>query len=160
LKTNPASPAPVVTDSVNEKVSRKDILVSDRVRLLDLDTVRAIRGCTTEGVLASVGDATHPVFLRWVFNMSAHTDGKIRLLRFWIAEVVGTMDPADKWASPAEVIGEILGARQRWARGELERAFLLSAQTISMLIRAGEWHEVNRQVTRQSLERFMERRLQ
>jgi len=133
------------------------LVVSARVTLVDLGTVRVARGCDAESVFDCVGDATHPKFLRWVFNVAVNPDGDIRELRFWEEEIFGT---ADKWCEPRTAIARILGNRRSFPRGEIEVAWNINATTISRLVRAGEITEVNRVVTRASLAAFLERRLQ
>ena len=127
-----------------------------RCIFVSLDVLRAVRGCDAETILETVGDATHPNFMRWVFNMAVNPAAR-RELRFWVPEVSGGMD---KWAAPATVIDQILGRRKGFPRGEIEIAWGLNATTIGRLVSAGEIVELNHQLTRDSLAAFLERRLQ
>lgn len=131
--------------------------VSARCVLVPLETVRIQRGCDAESVLRTVGDATHPRFLRWVFNLGVNRLGDIRELRFWKDEVAGIADP---WAEPETAIELILGKRETFPRGEIEVAWTINATTIGRLIRAGELEESNHKLTRASLAAFLKRRLQ
>ena len=139
--------------------------ISARSALITLEAVRIARGCDAESVLNCVGDATHPKFLRWVFDLSVNPN-RIRELRFWKEEVwqSGKRESGkaetDAWAEPAAVINQILGARKTFPRGEIEIAWCVNATTIGRLVRAGELTEVKRQLTRASLAAFLERRLQ
>ena len=137
--------------------AKTDLKISARTTLLDLYTVRVARGCDAESVRNCVGDATHPGFLRWVFNVAIKRDGGKRELRFWKDEICDTVD---KWAAPQLVISKILGTRRSYPRGEIEIQWTINATTISRLVRAGELAEVNRELTRESLAGFLERRLQ
>jgi hypothetical protein len=130
--------------------------VSPRVCLVDMGTVRAVRGVDAETVVKWVGNGTHPNFLRWVFNIGRKSDG-IRSLRFWREEIFGTVD---KWGEPALTIERILGQRQTFWRGELEIQWTASAVLIMNLIRAGEITEESSGISRQSLTDFLKRRLQ
>ena len=131
--------------------------ISPRIVFVTLGVVRAALGCTAESVLKSVGDATHPHFLRWVFDVSPATDRRARELRFWKEELLGK---ADKWAAPQTIIPQILGTRKNFPRGEIEVQWVVNATTIGRLIRAGELAETEQGVTRASLAAFLERRLQ
>jgi len=131
--------------------------VSARCTLVTLEFVRNLRGCDAETVRAAVGDATHPKFLRWVFDLAVRPDGLKRELRFWKQDILGA---ADGWMEPAAAIALILGSKERFARGEMEVAWTVHPTTISRLIRAGEIIEVNNKLTRASLAAFLERRLQ
>lgn len=130
--------------------------VSARVKLVNISMVRAVRGCDALTVLKSVGDATHPKFLRWVFDVAVKP-ARTRELRFWKDEISGDVD---KWAEPEIIIGKILGERKSFPRTEIEIQWTMSAITISHLVRAGEIAEVNHQLTRASLAEFLKRRLQ
>ena len=149
--------------------------ISARSALVTLETVRITRGCDAESVLNCVGDATHPKFLRWVFNVALLAEGQIRELRFWKDEVLeaaqqhrptanGRADLpvclVDKWAEPMTVINKILGNRQSFPRGEIEVQWTINATTISRLVKAGELTEFNKALTRASLADFLQRRLQ
>ena len=138
-------------------IQARDCPVSPRIIFVTLGVVRAMRGCDAESVLNSVGDATHPKFLRWVFDVSPVTGRKARELRFWKEEIYGN---ADKWAAPQTIIPQILGARQSFPRGEIEVQWVVNATTIGRLIRAGELMEASGGITRASLAAFLERRLQ
>ena len=129
---------------------------SSRVKLVGISTVRAIRGCNAEMVLKSIGDATHPNFIRWAFDVAVKP-ARTRELRFWLEEICGAVD---KWAEPEIVIGKILGDRKSFPRTEIEIQWTMSAITISHLVRAGEITEVNHKLMRASLAAFLERRLQ
>jgi hypothetical protein len=139
-----------------------EMFISPRVRLVSIGMVRTIRGCDADTVLKCVEDATHPNFLRWVFNVAVKPAG-IRNLRFWRDELAGNVD---KWAEPKTVIEKILGDRHSFPRRELAASWSLSRVTISRLVRAGELVEVAgrkgqaREVTRASLAAFLKRRLQ
>ncbi len=137
--------------------SRTGLLISPRVRLVNIGTVSTIRGCDAEAVLRSVADSTHPKFLRWVFNIAQKSSGRIRDLRFWKDELCGDVD---KWAEPENIIEKILGDRQSFPRGEIEVQWTVSATTMSTLVRSGEITEVNHKLTRASLAAFLKRRLQ
>jgi hypothetical protein len=139
--------------------SAKVILpISPRIVLLPLGVIRVTRGNDAESILNCVGDATHPKFLRWVFNVAVNLT-RTRNLRFWKDEVLG--DPSvDKWGEPKVVISRILGTRQTFPRAEIEVQWTISAQTILLLVRAGELEEVNHKLTHASLAAFLERRLQ
>lgn len=135
------------------------IEVSARCTLVGLDFVRNQRGCDAESVLNCVGNATHPRFLRWVFNLAVNAeDARRRELRFWKDEIL-LEGRCDKWCEPAQAVEKILGSRRTFPRGEIEVAWTLHAATISRLIRAGEITEINRQLTRPSLAAFLTRRL-
>lgn len=129
--------------------------------MVPLEAVRLARGCDAEAVLKSVGDATHPKWLRWVFNLAAQPDSR-RDLRFWIEELRedGQRGSVDKWTNPKTVIAKILGSRRGFPRGEIERQWTFSSNTIARLVRAGELAEAGRELTRESLAAFLERRLQ
>jgi hypothetical protein len=129
---------------------------SSRVKLVTISTVRTVRGCNAEMVLKSVGDATHPNFIRWAFDVAVKL-ARNRELRFWKDEIFGDVD---KWAEPEIVIGKILGERRSFPRTEIEIQWTITAQTVSRLVRAGELAEVNNKLTRASLAAFLERRLQ
>jgi hypothetical protein len=131
--------------------------VSARCTLVTLEFVRNLRGCDAQSVRASVADATHPQCLRWAFDLAVRPDGLKRELRFWKEDALGC---ADRWLEPAVAIGRILGARERFARGEIEVAWTVHPTTIGRLLRAGEITEVNHKLTRASLAAFLERRLQ
>jgi hypothetical protein len=118
--------------------------------------VRAVRGCDARTVLKSVGDATHPNFIRWAFDVAVKP-ARTRELRFWKDEIFGNVD---KWAEPKIVIGKILGHRKSFPRAEIEIQWTLSPISISHLVRAGEITEANHELTRDSLAAFLERRLQ
>jgi hypothetical protein len=122
-----------------------------------LEAVRIARGCDAESVLNCVGDAMHPKFLRWVFNVSVKPNGDIRELRFWKEEAFGA---ADAWMPHPDAISRILGTRRTFPRGEIEVQWTVNAMTISRLVRTGELIEVNHELTRASLAAFLERRLQ
>jgi|ERR1039458_2092001 hypothetical protein len=137
--------------------------ISPRIVFITLGVVRVVRGCDAESVLKSVGDATHPKFLRWVFDISPVAGRKARELRFWKEEIWGNVD---KWAAPGIIIPQILGPRQSFPRGEIEVQWIINSSTISRLVRAGELTEgprrtgQHRELTRASLAAFLERRLQ
>ncbi|MGA2178804.1 MAG: hypothetical protein ABSH15_04395 [Verrucomicrobiota bacterium] len=131
--------------------------ISARTVLVTLEAVRIARGCDAESVLNCVGDATHPKFLRWVFNIGVKPDGEIRELRFWKEEITGDVN---KWSEPRVAIAKILGTRRTFPRGEIEVQWTMNHMTISRLVRTGELTEVNRELTRASLAAFLERRLQ
>ena len=137
--------------------------VSARVALVDVGSVRIHRGCDAESVFGCVGDATHPKFLRWVFNLAVNPSGEKRELRFWKEEVYGN---ADAWMPAEDAIAKILGNRRTFPRGEIEVAWAVNATTISRLVRTGELTEGPRrtghhyELTRASLAAFLERRLQ
>jgi hypothetical protein len=133
--------------------------ISARSALITLETVRIMRGCDAETILDAVGIATHPRFLRWIFDVSAKQGGKIRELRFWKDELTDAAS-VSKWAEPKHMIPRILGNRRSFPRGEIEVQWTINAMTISRLVRAGELTEVNRELTRASLAAFLERRLQ
>ena len=137
--------------------------ISARSALVTLETVRITRGCDAESVLNCVGDATHPKFLRWAFNVAVDANGTIRELRFFKDEVLGLMEPGrdlldEKHVRP--VINKILGNRQSFPRGEIEVQWTINATTISRHVKAGELTEFNKALTRASLAAFLERRLQ
>lgn len=144
-------------NSQSKLPARTEIFINPRVRLVNISTVRTVRGCDAEAVLNCVGDATHPHFLRWVFNLALKQDGKIRELRFLKDELLG---PVDKWAAPRKIIEKILGDRRSFPRGEIEVQWTINATTISRLIARGELTEIKNQITRASLAAFLERRLQ
>ncbi len=129
--------------------------ISARSALITLEAVRIARGCDAESVLNCVGDATHPKFLRWVFDLAIGKE--IRNLRFWKDELTGDVE---KWCEPSVTVSKILGDRQAFPRGEIEILFTTHSAPITRLVRAGELVEVNRQLTRASLAAFLERRLQ
>jgi hypothetical protein len=135
---------------------RTGMFTSPRIKLVGISTVRVIRGCNAETVLKSVGDAMHPNFIRWAFDISVKP-ARTRELRFWMDEICGDVD---KWAEPEIAIGKILGERKSFPRTEIEIQWITSAITISHLVRAGEIAEVNHQLTHTSLVAFLERRLQ
>lgn len=130
--------------------------ISARTVLVTLEAVRIHRGCDAESVLNCVGDATHPKFLRWVFDLSVAA-AKIRELRFWKEDAFGTVDA---WMPHQDAIARILGTRRTFPRGEIELQWTINATTISRLVRTGELAEVNHELTRASLAAFLERRLQ
>jgi hypothetical protein len=131
--------------------------ISARIALVDLGAVRISRGCDADSVLNCIGDATHPKFLRWVFNVAVNPAGKTRELRFWKDELTGEVN---KWVEPKSVIEKILGSRRSFPRGEIEVQWTVNSVTISRLVRAGELAEVNHELTRASLAAFLKRRLQ
>ncbi len=131
--------------------------INPRIVFVTLEVIRAVRGCDAETVLKSIGDATRPNLLRWVFDVSPSVGRKIRELRFWKAEI---WSHADKWAAPEVIIPQILGTRQGFSRGEIEIQWVVNSTTISRLVNAGELTEVNHKLTRASLAAFLERRLQ
>ncbi|MGA2788669.1 MAG: hypothetical protein ABSF60_14205 [Verrucomicrobiota bacterium] len=132
--------------------------ISARTVLVTLEAVRIARGCDAESVLNCVGDATHPKFLRWVFNVGVKPDGDIRELRFWKDELLGAVGV--RWSPEKEIISKILGNRRTFPRGEIEVQWTINSTTITRLVRAGEFTEVNHELTRASLAAFLERRLQ
>ncbi len=148
--------------------------ISARSVLITLEAVRIARGCDAESVINCVGAATHPKFLRWVFDVSVRPQRaggilppdqtrRIRELRFWKDEILADGHRAtasDKFADPAATIALILGTRTSFQRGEIEVQWCINATTISRLVRAGELTEVNHRLTRASLAAFLERRLQ
>ena len=131
--------------------------IGARTVLVTLETVRIKRGCDAESVLNCVGDAMHPKFLRWAFNIGVKPNGEIRELRFWKDELFGD---ADAWMPLDVAIARILGTRRTFPRGEIEVQWTMNHMTISRLIRAGELTEINHELTRASLAAFLERRLQ
>jgi hypothetical protein len=142
---------------LNKSTTRNvPIEVSARVKLVTISMVRAVRGCDARTVRKSVGDAMHPNFIRWAFDV-AGKPARNRELRFWKDEIFGDVD---KWAEPAIVIGKILGDRKSCPRTEIEIQWTMSAISISHLVRAGEFTEVNHELTRSSLAAFLKRRLQ
>lgn len=139
--------------------------VSARCSLVTLEFVRNLRGCDAESVLNCVGDATHPKFLRWVFNVAVDEgDERRRELRFWKDEVIAGSAVLSAEPRPGKdtstVVDKILGARQWFPRGEVEVQWTVNAATIMRLVRVRELIEVNRQITRGSLVSFLKRRLQ
>lgn len=136
---------------------KTSLAISPRCTLVTLEFVRSLRGCDAESVRAAVGDATHPRWLRWVFDFSTLISGKKRELRFWKSDVMGEVD---RWMEPAQAITRILGTRDRFARGEIEVAWTVHPTTISRWIAAGEITEINQKLTAESLAAFLERRLQ
>jgi len=150
---------------MNATQSKLPLEISARCTLVTLEFVRNLRGCDAESVLNCVGDATHPKFLLWVFDvgvqaLACREKGR-RELRFWKEEVLGEMGHKLKLElQPAAVAARILGSRQEFPRGEIEIQWTINAMTIARLIRAGELTEVNHKLTRASLAAFLERRLQ
>jgi hypothetical protein len=139
-------------------IPARQATVHPRIVFVTLSVVRIMRGCDAETVLKCIGDGTNPQCLRWVFNVAVNgNNSKRRELRFWREEIWGN---ASKWTEPQIVIGEILGARQSFPRGEIEVQWLLGHNTISRLVRAGELTEVNHELPRAGLAEFLERRLQ
>ena len=139
------------------------IILNDRVVLIGVSLVCAIRGCSAEDVADSIGDALHPKGIRWAFNLSINPKGRCKALRIWRNEILSECNPGfpkvDKFCSPRRVIDQILGTRQNFPRGEIERQWVLSAQTILRFVRDGEIKELNHQITRASLAALLERRL-
>lgn len=150
---NPQATAP---GNGSTQGNRAMVPISPRIVFFTLGIVRSVRGCDAETVLNSVGDATHPHFLRWVFNVAVKPGGR-HDLRFWKNEIWGS---AGKWAEPGNVIAQILGGRQSFPRGEIEVQWVLTSTTLSRLIRAKELAEENGELPRASLAAFLERRLQ
>ena len=95
--------------------------LSPRVPLVKLDTVIAARGEYPYAINAHVESGT----LRWVFNLAVKPGGSPRDLRFWGREV--SVFAAGQFAEHAalrsagvdEVIGEILGVREKFRSGEV-----------------------------------------
>ena len=155
----PPEPSVSKPEADNVVIPESDTVISPRVTLVDLNTVRTLRGCDAQSVLASVADATHPQFLRWVFNLAVDEgDIRRRTLRFWRDEVVDT--DMDKGTEPAQAIQRILGRRPRFRRIDIEIAWTLNASTIARFVRAGEIAEQDHHLTRDSLAGFLERRLE
>lgn len=133
------------------------IVLSARCALVGMEFMRSLRGCDADTVLACVGVATHPQYLRWVFNVAVDArDARRRELRFWKDEVMGL---AVNRLPVADGLRRILGERAAWKRGDLEIAWTINAMTISRLVRARELTEANHGITRASLAAFLKRRL-
>ena len=96
--------------------------------MLHLDVVRIVRGCDSESVLRAVCDATHPQWLRWVFNLAVDPTRRNRSLRFWKDELSGTVE---KSITPALAIEKILGQRREFPRGEIEIQWCLHSSTLA-----------------------------
>ena len=133
---------------------RLNLRLSARTVLVDLATVRAARGVDAESVLAAV-DAGE---LRGVFDVSASADGGIRELRFWMRGVIAPETVAG--LGTEAIIQLVLGDRATYRRGELEVQWVMSHVTVMRLIRSGEFKLHGREVTTESLRKFLRSRIQ
>jgi len=129
------------------------VTISPRVKLVTLSTVRAIRGTDAETVTNMVDNMIHPQHIRFAFNVS-HKSGKgVRDLRFWMVELAAPV--LVRKFSVQDVIGEILGSRESFQRGELEIQWTCSATLIGKLIKERLLTLRGRLITRKSLETFL-----
>lgn len=130
------------------------LVVAQRTVLLGLETVRARFGCDAESVFAMVESGR----LRWVFDVSLEHQIAQRELRFWTGEIVAPENVARQTVE--QVIAAIVGRGATVRRGEIERQWVVSAQHVGRLVKAGELTLASMsQITRASLENFLERRL-
>ncbi len=132
--------------------------IASEVTLVDIQTVRALRGLDAESVSALI-DAGR---IRWVWDLSA-PGGARRELRFLAAEAIGKAETVT--ASRADAIDMAIGvpaSRVRVRAAELEQRWVVSNQTILRLGRMGEIHvEIvghTKWVKRESLVKFLGRR--
>lgn len=131
------------------------VAIGTDVSLVDLQTVRAIRGLDAESVLALI-DAGR---IRWVWDVSLPGSAR-RELRFLTAEVRG--EAVSVTASRAQAIDLAIGVpttRSRVRAAELEQRWVLSNQTVMRLGRCGqlavEMEGHTKWVKRDSLVRFL-----
>lgn len=132
--------------------------IGAEVSLVDLQTIRAIRGLDAESVLALI-DAGR---IRWVWDVSLPNSAR-RELRFLTAEARG--EAVCVTASRAQAIDLAIGVpptRQRVRAAEIEQRWVVSNQTVMRLGRAGEitveMEGHTKWVRRDSLARFLARR--
>lgn len=132
--------------------------IGTEVSLVDLQTIRAIRGLDAESVLALI-DAGR---IRWVWDVSLPNSAR-RELRFLTAEARG--EAVSVTASRAQAIDLAIGVpptRQRVRAAEIEQRWVVSNQTVMRLGRAGEitveMEGHTKWVRRDSLARFLARR--
>jgi len=128
------------------------LLVSQRTVFLPVDAVRAKFGCDAESVFAMVDNGE----LRWAFNLGI--DGKRAEWRFWTREIIAPETTKD--VELPQVLASILGAHKfELRRGEIERQWIVSAQHVMRLVKAG-WLELSRpgHVTRASAAAFLKGR--
>lgn len=125
--------------------------------LATLNTVRLLRGLSTEAVLALVESGQ----LRWVFNIA--TSGRTaRELRFWPRELKEPGSVAK--LAPALVVNELLGTQRTQFRGSEVADFLCASRQLIQRLHqgrqiAGRIEGHTRWITRQSLAEFLNRRL-
>jgi hypothetical protein len=107
----------------------KQIPISDRTMFLDLNGVRATRGCNADKVNALVDSGD----LLWVFDMGQGRGKKhLRELRFWSPEIVDAF--AVSKLKLADVILQILPPGRRTFNGsELCQWFLVSRPTVQKI---------------------------
>lgn len=132
--------------------------IASEVTLVDIQTIRALRGLDAESVAALI-DAGR---IRWVWDFSL--PGAVRReLRFLAAEAMGAASTVT--ASRADAIDMAIGvppSRTRVRAAELEQRWVVSNQTILRLGRIGEITvEIaghTKWVMRESLVKFLGRR--
>jgi hypothetical protein len=118
--------------------------------LVDIQFLRASRGVETERILYLVDNGD----LLWVFDVSS---GNVnRDLRFWSREA--TAPEKCYRFSLQQVVDLILGQKKNFRSAEIERQWILSAQTMMRLRRAGEFRGGKGILTRDSLADFLRRR--
>ncbi len=136
-----------------------NLKLSARIVLVDLQSVRCLRGVDAQSVLAMADNALHAEHLRFVFDFS--TGRKLRELRFRVREVIAPETVAG--LSLKDAIAGILGAggRRLFCRGEIEMQWVLSAPLIMRLVRAGAIAELagaagaGNRLLRSGLEKFL-----
>lgn len=124
-----------------------------KTALVDLQTVRAVRGLNAIGVLALVDSGQ----FRFVWDVSPVVN-QIPCLRFLADEIFQPDKCAGLTAETALEL--VLGYKQTFTPGEIERQWVVCHQTIMRLRHAGEIERVNGRLTRASLAAFLQRRLQ
>jgi len=107
----------------------KQIAISDRTVFLDINGVRAARGCSADKVNALVDSGD----LLWVFDLGKRRGKKhLRELRFWCPEIVEAGQVAK--LDLADVILRILPiGRQSFNGSELCQWFLISRATVKRI---------------------------
>ena len=133
--------------------------VSNRVKFLTLEAVRATTGDDAETTLARVLGGRRPSdALQWVFDVGLGKDK--RELRFWAPEIEDA--EATRHLELAEVLNRILGpCGQHLAvsRGEIERQWIVSHVTVGRWIAAGEVSLLlPGKISRASLAQFLTKR--
>ncbi len=125
-----APTAPVISTIERPIVDAGSLL--PRVTLVDINTVRAVRGIGAETVAAHVDCGR----FRWVWDIGTNVRGNRRELRFLAAEIWQNDCPAIE----AEAVWSALGSRmrQRIRISELEHRWVVSHQLLDSLCDVGE----------------------
>lgn len=107
------------------------IKLDDRVRLVGLEVVEAMRGCHIDKISKELESGSY----LWTWDFSMRTNGRRRELRFWIGELPNPKAVAE--CSLEGVIAEILPpTRTVFPCGDLTVRFAMSRQMLMNFRRA------------------------